>query len=84
MVKRYGSEEYEWEYFQYDDHSGSFSSGYPFFGSFYLAKIFATPEDAENEFKRIKKCILNKKDIISKTLAIRVVTFKYVKGLSIK
>lgn len=84
MAKRYKSEEYEWKYFQYDDHSGSFSSGYPFFGSFCHAKTFATPEDAENEFKKVKKFILNNENMIPGTLAVRVITFKYVKGLSLK
>lgn len=82
MVKNHYSKEIEWQYFQYEN--GSYGSGYPCFSFRWSAKTFATPEDAENEFKRVKKDILNKKDIIPGTLAIRAITFKYMKGLSLK
>lgn len=82
MVKSPYSKEIEWQYFQYDN--GSYGSGYPCFSFRFSAKMFATPEDAENEFKRVKKCILNGENIIPGTLAIRVVTFKHVKKLSLK
>ena len=84
MVKSRYSNEIEWKYFQYDN--GQYGSGYPCFSFITGAKTFATPEAAENEFKRVKKDILNNENIIPGTLAIRVITFKYkyVKGLSLK
>lgn len=81
MVKNPYSKKIEWQYFQYDN--GSYGSGYPCFSFRSSAKTFATPENAENEFKKVKNCILNNKNIIPGTLAIRIVTFKYVKGLSL-
>ena len=81
-VKSHYSNKIEWRYFQYDN--GQYGSGYPCFSFRFGAKIFATPEDAENEFKEVKKYILNNENIIPGTLAIRVITFKYVKGLSLK
>ena len=86
MIKRYGSEEYEWQYFQYDNHGGSFSTGYPCFGSFCYAKTFDTVEFAKKCFDDSKKYLLlyYVGRIKIDTLAIRIVKFKYVKGLSLK
>lgn len=44
-----------WEYAQYDDHAGSFSTGYPCFGCEYHAKTFVSVEDAEKWWKDNKK-----------------------------
>lgn len=83
MVKRYRSEEYEWEYFQYDDHSGSFSTGYPCFGSFCYAKTFDTVESAKERFDNDKKYLLSYYEgkIKIDTLAIRKVKFTNVRWL---
>lgn len=81
-VKIHYSNEVKWQYFQYDN--GQYGSGYPCFSFRFSAKIFETPEDAENEFKRVKKDILNSKSIIPGTLAIRAIKYSYVKGLSLK
>ena len=39
-----------WEYAQYDDHAGSFSSGYPCFGSEIYAETFDSIEKAREWF----------------------------------
>lgn len=86
MIKRYEryeSEEYEWQYFQYDNHSGSFSTGYPCFGSFCYAKTFDTVESAMECFDNDKKYLLSyyERKIKIDTLAIRKVKFTNVRRL---
>ena len=39
-----------WEYAQYDDHAGSFSTGYPRFGSEIYAETFDSVEKAREWF----------------------------------
>lgn len=52
-----------------------FQQGILFFGSFFNAKTFDTVESAKKEFEKQKKYILNYKDILSGTLAIREIKF---------
>lgn len=68
--------EYEWGYFQYDN--GAYGSGYPILSSFRGAKIFYEIEDAKKEFKKAKTDLLNDKDILLGTLAIRELKYKFV------
>ena len=79
--KKYNSNEFEWQYFQYDN--GAYGSGYPIFSDFHGAKQFATPESAKKEFEEMKKYIT--KDILPETLAVRKVNiqFKYVERLAL-
>ena len=41
-----------WEYAQYDDHAGSFSTGYPCFGSEIYAETFDSVEKAREWFHK--------------------------------
>ena len=43
-------EEPEYEYFSYDRYAGSFSTGYPTWGSFYHAETFKTAEEAKKVY----------------------------------
>lgn len=74
--KKYHSNEFEWQYFQYD--RGPYGSGYPILSSFEGARIFYTIEDAKKTFERLKHNILDMDYILSGTLAIREVKFKFV------
>ena len=78
--------EHFWEYAQYDDHAGSFSTGYPCFSDEYHAKTFVSVEEAEKWWNDNKKYMFygcresSKYDIT--TLAIRERIYKPSKKLS--
>ena len=73
-----------WEYFGYDNYSGSFSSGYPIFTT-HNYETFKSIEDAEKEFKENRKNILgNLEKYDFNTLGIRKIVYKTEKMLSMK
>lgn len=74
-----------WEYAQYDDHAGSFSTGYPCFGCEYHAKTFASAEAAEKWWEDNKKYMFygdSASNYDISTLAIRERIYKPSKKLS--
>lgn len=74
-----------WEYAQYDDHAGSFSTGYPCFSSEYHAKTFVSVEAAEKWWNDNKKYMFYGGRVSCydlSTLAIRERIYKPSKKLS--
>lgn len=55
----FAENEYCREFAQYDSYSGSFSTGYPCFGSSVHAMKFDTHEKALNWWKKEKKYLIN-------------------------
>lgn len=73
-------EQQYWEYASYDNHAGSFSSGYPCFDNINCAENFKTIENAKawwEEFKRYLTSVYEK-DYDFSTIAIRKPVFKKV------
>lgn len=75
-----------WEYAQYDDHAGSFSTGYPCFGCEYHAKTFVSVEEAEKWWKANEEYMFDGYDKKSRydisTLAIRERIYKPCRKLT--
>ena len=68
----------EWEYATYDDFSGSLSTGYPIFAGLSHAISFASPEEAEEWFKKNSRYIdLSTYD--KSSLAVQELVLKTVK-----
>lgn len=76
----------EWEYAQYDNYAGSFSTGYPCFGSLLHAIKFNSVEEAEKWFEEEKEYLtprLNKNYNLS-SLGIRKMEIKFTTVENIK
>ena len=76
----------EWEYAQYDNYAGSFSTGYPCFSSLLHAIKFNSVEEAEKWFKEEKKYltpILDRNYNLS-SLGIRKMEIKFTTVENIK
>lgn len=69
----------EWVYAQYDNHAGSFSTGYPIFSNRNYAIVFKTVEEAKEWYDKNKTYLegeLNHCD--RSTLAVRKEVYKTV------
>ena len=70
----------KWEYAQFDNYSGSFSTGYPVFGSECHATTFDSVELAEDWLKRFTKDIRFNNDYDLLTLNVYERTYKEVES----
>lgn len=70
-----------WEFAQYDEHAGSFSSGYPVFGPEHYAITFDSIEFAETWWKRNSQYIYYNNNYDLSTLNVYERTYQKVKVL---
>lgn len=76
-------EEYEWGYAGYDNHAGSFSTGYPCWVSENYAKRFETIEEAKEWWDKNGQYLLRGNyEILLDTIAIRKRIYKTIEKLS--
>lgn len=78
----------EWQYAQYDNYAGSFSTGYPCFGSLEHAIKFNSVKEAEKWFEENKRYIssyyLGGKNYNLSSLGIRKMEIKFTTMENIK
>ena len=67
----------EWEYAQYDNYAGSFSTGYPCFSSLLHAIKFNSVEEAEEWLYKNKKYLGLDKNYNLSSLGIRKMEIKF-------
>ena len=68
----------EWEYAQYDNYAGSFSTGYPCFGSLLHAIKFNSVKEAEKWFEEEKTYLdFNGRNYNLSSLGIRKMEIKF-------
>lgn len=76
-------DEYQWGYAGYDNHAGSFSTGYPCWDSENYAKEFETVDDAKEWWSKNSQHLLVKNyEVLLSTIAIRKKIYRAIEKLT--